>query len=241
MDKISIGHRTTLASHVYDAVRKAIVSRDLEPGSLYSVASIAERLDVSRTPVREALLKLQDQGMIKFERNRGARILSTTVRDLRELFSLRLLLEVPSAHIAAQRANSSDLTRLRNVESKCREAYLHYPEDIRRHLEPDAHFHQEIAKIAGNMRLASIVGDIFAQQMMADLSTADVRDRKQEIVADHSRIVEAISASDGKGAALAMRDHLIGSATALTSKETGEDGVDLAFFLGISAVSLALL
>lgn len=241
MDKISIGHRTSLASHVYDVVRKAIVSRDLEPGSLYSVASIAERLDVSRTPVREALLKLQDQGMIRFERNRGARILSPTVHDLREMFSLRLMLEVPSAHIAAGRASASDVKRLRVIESVSKEAYLRHPEDIRRHLEPDAHFHQAIAKIAGNMRLASIISDIFSQQMMANLTTADVSDRSHEIIADHNRIVEAISNGDCEGAALAMHDHLIASATALTSREMRDEDVDHTYFLGISAAALRKL
>jgi len=101
--------RKNLATHVYEAVRAAIASGELTPGSLYSVNTIAARLSVSRTPAREALLKLEDQGMVRFERNKGARILETSVHDLIELFSLRILLDTASAYRATQNANAADI------------------------------------------------------------------------------------------------------------------------------------
>ena len=87
----------TLATHTRQAVLAAIADGRLEPGGRYSVAQLAEQLGVSRTPVREALLVLEREGRVRFERNRGVRVLETTAADVAEVFELRLLLEVPAA------------------------------------------------------------------------------------------------------------------------------------------------
>jgi DNA-binding GntR family transcriptional regulator len=90
-------HRTpSLHQSLIDDLRAAIISGELAPRELYSVADIAAQFGVSRTPVREALLTLAGQGIVKFERNRGVRILEVTMSDLMEVFQLRLLLEPPA-------------------------------------------------------------------------------------------------------------------------------------------------
>src|ERR1700676_5360850 len=211
--------RKSLATHVYEAVRAAIASGELTPGSLYSVNTIAERLSVSRTPVREALLKLEDQGMVRFERNKGARILETSVHDLLELFSLCILLETASAYRAAQNANAADIERLRKLLKSTDEAYRKHPAGARTHLEPDAGFHKEIAVISGSRRMADIIDSVFDQQMIAELTSADVPSRTNEIVDDHHRIFDAIAQGNAKEAANSMRDHLTSSCRALVSKE----------------------
>jgi DNA-binding GntR family transcriptional regulator len=211
--------RKNLATHVYEAVRAAIASGELTPGSLYSVNTIAERLSVSRTPVREALLKLEDQGMVQFERNKGARILETSVPDLLELFSLRILLETASAYRAAQNAKPADIERLRKLLKSADDAYRKYPTGTRKHLEPDAGFHKEIAVISGSRRMADILDSAFDQQMIAELTSGDVPSRTNEIVDDHHRIFDAIAQGNAKEAANSMRDHLTSSCRALVSKE----------------------
>jgi DNA-binding GntR family transcriptional regulator len=87
----------TLAAHTRRAVLAAIADGRLEPGGRYSVAQLAEQLGISRTPVREALLVLEREGRVRFERNKGVRVLETTATDVAEVFELRLLLEVPAA------------------------------------------------------------------------------------------------------------------------------------------------
>src|SRR5437773_4607603 len=88
--------RESLAERVYEQIRNAIIMGELAPESRHSVNELATILSVSRTPVREALLKLADQGMVRFHRNVGVVILPTTIHDLEEVFSVRLLLEVPA-------------------------------------------------------------------------------------------------------------------------------------------------
>ena len=96
------GDRSTLTTRALEALRAAIVDGRLVAGERYSVAQLAERFGVSRTPVREALLVLERQGVVRFERNRGVRVLETTAHDLEEVFALRLLLEVPATRRACE-------------------------------------------------------------------------------------------------------------------------------------------
>ena len=95
-------------AHARAAVLAAIADGRLEPGGRYSVAQLAEQLGISRTPVREALLVLEREGRVRFERNRGVRILETTAADVAEVFELRLLLEVPAAAKACGAVDTGD-------------------------------------------------------------------------------------------------------------------------------------
>lgn len=228
MEPVNFG-RKSLAAHVYESVRTAIVVGELTPGSLHSVNDIAERLSVSRTPVREALLKLEEQGMVSFERNRGARILETTVHDLEELFSLRIVLEIPAAYRAAKRADAASIKKLHVLLNELNDAYRQESTNARAHLEPDARFHKGIAAMAGSRRLGTILDNLFDQQMIANGTSGGYTRSMEEIIDDHNRIFEAISRKDAPGAANAMRDHLLVSSRALVSKEAGSSEVGRSF------------
>lgn len=221
--------RKSLATHVYEVVRNAIVIGELTPGSLHSVNDISERLNVSRTPVREALLKLEEQGMVSFERNRGARILETTMHDLEELFSLRIIMEIPAAYRAARRADAVSLRKLQSHLTELTDAYRLEHSNARAHLEPDARFHKQIAAMAGSRRLGSILDNLFDQQMIADGTSGGYTREMESIIEDHVRIFEAISRRDAEEAANAMRDHLIISSRALVTKETGDSQIGQQF------------
>lgn len=219
----------SLATRIFEIVRNAIVVGEFAPGSLHSVQEIAEKLSVSRTPVREALLKLEELGMVSFERNRGARILETTVHDLEEIFSLRILLEVPAAYRAAQRITPADLRKLRLTLDEVENAYKSTSSNVRAHLEPDARFHRSIALISGSRRLAGILDNLFDQQMIAGGTSGGFTREMDSIYRDHERIYEQIALQDAQGAAAAMRDHLVTSARALVVKETGDAEAGTAF------------
>jgi DNA-binding GntR family transcriptional regulator len=213
-------NRDTLAGKVYESIRDAIVLGDLAPGSLQSVQKLASHLKVSRTPVREALLKLADQGMVRFERNRGARVLETTVHDLEQIFSLRLLLEVPATYRATQQIGTVELRQLRSALDAFRKKI--HNASTREHLELDARFHRVIMRASGNRRLADFVDSLRDLQMMRGLTTAPKTRALNEICDDHQRIYEQIVKRDPVGAAKAMRDHLAVSSRLLIAQETGD-------------------
>jgi DNA-binding GntR family transcriptional regulator len=184
MKKIE-SNRESLAEKVYEALRNAIIMGELAPGSLHSVPALAGALQTSRTPVREALLKLVDQGMVSFERNRGTRILQTTIHDIEEMFSLRLLLEVPATYRAAQQAGANDLKTMRGALNAMRRIAASKSSTPREHLEPDSRFHKAIMMASGNKRLANIVETLFDLQMSRGVSTWGINRATSDIYDDH--------------------------------------------------------
>jgi DNA-binding GntR family transcriptional regulator len=211
--------RVSLAEQVYDEIRNAIILGDLIPGSLHSVQEIASQLKVSRTPAREALLKLADQGMVRFERNRGARILETSVHDLEQVFSLRLLLEVPATYRATSLIGEEELRHLGHCIESFRKASVR---NTRKHLELDAKFHRIIMRACGNRRLADFVDTLRDLQMMRGASTVAKTRTLADVCDDHQRIFERIVARDPAGAASTMRDHIALTSRLLIAQETGE-------------------
>lgn len=223
----------SLGQKVYESLRDAIIHGELVPGSLHSVQSLAASLDTSRTPVREALLKLADQGMVKFERNRGTRILQTSIHDLEEMFSIRLLLEIPAAYRAAQQATASDLREMHRALDSMRRLSEQESASPKKHLEPDARFHRAIIIAAGNKRMAAIVDNIFNLQMIRGVSNWGISRSAAEICLDHEGILRHIENRDAAAAARAMRDHITVTARITIAQEArGEvaaDGFDLPF------------
>jgi DNA-binding GntR family transcriptional regulator len=212
--------RESLASQVYRALLEAIVVGELAPGSLHSVGKLAERIGVSRSPVREALITLADQGMVVFERNRGVRIEQTTAHDLEEVFSLRLLLEVPAAYRAAQQMQPDDVQRLAEALGTVEE-FAAAP-TVRTQQEMDFGFHRVILDAAGNRRLAAVIDNLWTHQRLRGVSTAGKTRELADIHQDHERIYRCIEGGDAKGAAIAMRDHLLTTGGLLLAQETGD-------------------
>jgi DNA-binding GntR family transcriptional regulator len=198
--------RETLTDRATDALRTAIVDGRLRAGELYSVAQLAEQLGVSRTPAREALLLLERRGMVRFERNRGARVLETSARDLDEIFALRLMLEVPAAEEAARRLGEEGLAEV-EAALAAMERQLDPPDETA-FMARDRAFHELLLRAAGNERLTAIVADLRDHVHLRGATTVGHGRDLRAIYEEHVRIVEALRAGDPAGAAEAMRRHL---------------------------------
>src|SRR3954464_7400919 len=104
----------SLREQAQQVIRASILAGELAAGEIYSASTLAARLAVSPTPVREAMLELANGGLVDPVRNRGFRILTPDEDDLDEISQLRLMLEAPSMRIVAERATDGDLRALRN-------------------------------------------------------------------------------------------------------------------------------
>lgn len=221
------GARLTLTDRAVAAIRAAIVDGRLRAGELYSVARLAERLQVSRTPVREALLLLERQGMVRFERNRGARVLESSAHDLDEVFALRLLLEVPAARRAAELLGETELEQLTQILAAMRE---HVGDaDERAFMAHDRRFHELLLAAAGNRRLVGVVGSLRDFVRFRGASTVGRGRDLQAIYDEHVRILDALRAGDPEAVGTAMRDHLVHTRELLLAADpagdpTAEDG-----------------
>jgi DNA-binding GntR family transcriptional regulator len=207
----------SLMNKVGDALHSAILSGELVAGQLYSVQDLAEVLGVSRTPVREALIRLASKGMVRFERNRGVRVLQSTPQDLEEVFELRLLLEVPAARLAVARMQAADVAELR----KCLDEMNGAAEsgDERSLVQHDRRFHAVILEAAGNHRLAVFVDSLRDLVLTRGVSTAGTSRTLRDIANEHVPILEKIEARDADGVAGAMHSHVLHTAQLLITQE----------------------
>lgn len=203
-----------IASDIRDAIRRGKLRR----GVLYSARELGERFGASRTPVREALLRLADLGLVKIERNRGARVLGPDGRGVVELCSLRVLLEPPAARMATAVMTSRDDEALAAELQTMRERPDAGPE----YFAADERLHDHILRASGNLRLAKFVGEL-RQTLALDGRLSVPRYQPVETaLRDHADIVDALRRRDGPGAEHAMRKHLLRSADLLVAN-TSED------------------
>jgi len=198
-------------------VRASIIGGELEPGELYSVAELAETLQVSRTPVREALIELATRGMVRFERNRGVRILGTSITDLEQIFEIRLLLEVPAARKAVRRMRPEEVKALRgHLTAMVRAAGAG---DVARLWVHDRQFHRALMVASGNRRLAEYVDTLRDMVLVRGVTTAGRARSLDAIVAEHRAILERVEAGDADGTAAALRVHIQQTARLLIAQE----------------------
>jgi DNA-binding GntR family transcriptional regulator len=214
---------TTTTDRVFGALRESIVTGEFPAGSLHSIYRLADLLEVSRTPVREAVLRLADIGLVSIERNRGVRIRGVTAEDVREVFELRLLLEVPAAAHAAAHADPASVAAITAELDRMREHAD--ADDEARFTEHDRALHQAVAGVLGNPRLQAEIATLRDSIQSRGASTIRRSRGMVELAGEHAPIVEAIVARDPQAAAAHMEAHLVRTATLLMDQVAG-DGVD---------------
>jgi len=203
------GRARSLRDAAYEAIKADILAGDLLPGSAISEAERAEALQTSRTPIREALQALAQEGLVEVFPKRGTFVARLSARDVRESFELREAVETACARLAAERRTDEDLEQMRAavIDPPAR------PVDDG-HYSRLADFHHVIVLAAQNRYLAQAFEDTASRIDLASRLASQV-DTHQEAGSTHLAVYEAIVRGDGEAAAEAMRRHLRGHAEAL--------------------------
>ncbi|MEU5607272.1 GntR family transcriptional regulator [Streptomyces sparsogenes] len=198
-----------LTDRVYEGVKAMIMDHEIAPGARVSIEGLARQLDVSATPVREALARLESERLVVKRPNAGYRATDLLDPDaLLDLFEMRLLLEPRAASLAAENASDGELRRLRAIVEEMRrqpdlgEKYS----DYRRFAALDQEFHDVLAQAAGRPLLADAVNRLHAHLHMLRLNSAP--GSVEATVAEHERILEALVRRNPEKAAEAMATHL---------------------------------
>jgi DNA-binding GntR family transcriptional regulator len=211
----------SLTARVRESLRDAIVRRDLAPGELYSVQKLADLFGVSRTPVREALLELAELELVRFERNRGVRIIQASPKDLLEIFRIRLLLEVPATHHATSLMSDKELAQLQSsLEQMATAAATEQDEAL--FMNHDRRFHVIILEATKNDRLVAYVEGLRDIVLTRGSSTLRSSRSFQDIVDEHEAILRKIEARDACAASSAMHAHIERTGTLLIEQVGGD-------------------
>lgn len=198
------------------AVRAAIDDGRMKPGVRYSVYQLAEALGVSRTPVREALLRLEEVGLIKFEARQGFRIQLPRAADIADIFAVRLALELPAVCRAASSPAPALAAALHRERALMLDAARSGGEDV--FMRHDLRLHDLILEWAGNQRARSIVRGLRETTRLLGASTAERTRTISDIADEHTPVVEAILADRPDDAVAAMRTHLVNTGRLLVGQ-----------------------
>jgi DNA-binding GntR family transcriptional regulator len=198
--------RRRVTDWVYEEVRQAVIELKLKPGEALREATIAEQLGVSKTPVREALARLEQEGLVETTSFKGAVVSGYSPEDLQEIYELRELLEGAAARAAATSASDETLKRLAALVSESRE--LGDRDDLEGLAVLLGDFDLVIFEQVTNERIRALIENLKAHLTRIGRLTEDIPGRVKASVAEHAVIVDAIGAHDPDEAERSMRRHI---------------------------------
>ncbi len=190
----------TSAERVYAELRSAILRGEYAPGERLRTAAIAERLGTSRTPVREALVLLEGDGLVELEPRRGALVRTFDPEDLIDLYEVRALLEARAAQRAATRITPQQVGDLEDV---CRRAERAGTDDLDTLLALNEEFHRIVIAAAGSPRTVAGIPGPFKVAFWG------VDEQRERSLADHREIASTLRAGSAERAETAMRLHIL--------------------------------
>ena len=193
------GRTIPLLSHqAYERIHGDILACVIAPGTEVSEAQLCSQYGLGKAPVRMALSRLAHEGLVRAVPRRGYRVAPITLKDIHDVFELRLMHAPAAARMAAGRV---DAARLRALDEACREGYqAGDARSIARFLEANREFHVAIAQAAGNARLAHAIAQLLGEMTRLLQLGLALRNRSQELQHEHRALVKALTRGDGETA-----------------------------------------
>jgi len=195
-----------LYEQVYKALRKALLQGQIKPGTRLTESRLATQLGVSRTPVREALRQLQQDGLVKV--GNGGRVLVPVpdTRDIEDLYECRILLEVRAVERAARQATESQLKTMEDALRAAEQALA--SGDPLEALQHNTGFHDLVARASGNSRLAELLDGVRAQILYMRAVVIQTPAIGTDVLREHRHLLDCLRRRDPVMAAEAARRHL---------------------------------
>jgi DNA-binding GntR family transcriptional regulator len=196
----------SLHDEVAEQLRELIFSGQVSPGDFLDEVKLAERLEISRTPLREALKVLTAEGLVRHEPRRGCFVNEVTEQDLDEIFPVLALLEGRCAYEAARHASDADLATLEDLHQKL--AKHARARRINEYYAANFAIHEAIILLANNRWLAGTIADLRKIVKLARLQQLHAPGRLDQSLSEHLAVFAAMKARDAEGADAAMRTHI---------------------------------
>lgn len=198
--------RSNQADVAYDALKRLILDGVLPAGAQMLEQEAAARLNMSRTPVREAMVRLRQEGMVEIRPRHGMRVLPVSARDMADIYDVLTALEGIAAEAVARKGIAArPLASLRAAVADMGKALE--AGDLIRWAEADERFHSQLVQLSGNTRLIQMVGQLWDQAHRARMLTLQLRPKPTNSVTEHAALVDAIASGDSVVARRIHEDH----------------------------------
>jgi DNA-binding GntR family transcriptional regulator len=204
--KINMSSYLPLRDIVFNTLRQAILKGELAPGERLMEVSLAQKLGVSRTPVREAIRKLELEGLVLMIPRRGAEVARISEKNLRDVLEVRRGLEDLAIELACARITDSQIVELKKANVNFENSLT--SNDVTAIAEADERFHEIIYKAAGNEKLVLVINNIKEQMYRYRLEYIKDGTKRQKLVSEHKEIVAALERRNLQEAQELMRNHI---------------------------------
>ncbi|MGP4111493.1 GntR family transcriptional regulator [Streptomyces sp. 4N509B] len=197
-------HRSRLADQAYELIKDRILSRQLLPGQRLSVPALAQELNLSRSPIREAVQRLVQEGLSTERPHQGAVVASADLSALVDLYQVRAELEGLSAELAATRGDAELAASLERIHADHRTAYeTNAAAEV---IRADTAFHARVLAASGNPELVRILQPVLQRMSLAMVAGGE--SWPAHALTEHQAVLDAIRAGDGALARARMTDHV---------------------------------
>jgi DNA-binding GntR family transcriptional regulator len=200
MQKLSAPQNLTALA--YESIKKSILEGNLGPDVRLTEESLSQQLGISKSPIREALNGLQNEGLIRIEPRRGAYLRRFSIKEVEDLYNLREALEVYAVSVA--RITPELIEELKSSVERTKKYLISH--DKIRHIEEDTRFHGIIAKATDNQELCRVLGNIQNQIWLLRCQTYNLS--SSSAPRTHAAILHAFEQGDREKAQIAMREHI---------------------------------
>jgi DNA-binding GntR family transcriptional regulator len=191
---------------VFNTLRQAILTGELKPGERLMEIHLADKLGVSRTPIREAIRKLELEGLVTMIPRRGAEVAQITEKSMNDVLEVRRALDALCAELACDRIDGEGLERLGDACGKFEEAIR--TKDVKEIARADVALHDIIVQATGNQRLIQLVNNLSEQMYRYRFEYIKDTSQHETLVEEHKVIYESILRKDKETAAQAARIHI---------------------------------
>ena len=197
----------SLEERVYLLLEEEILSGKLARGEQLREIALSEKLEVSRTPIRGALHRLAEEGLVELQTNKGATVIGITSDDIKDIYAVRMRLEGLAARLAATRMSDEDRSHLNEI-TELSEFYLKRGDDAKRS-ELDSEFHNTIFRASGSRHLNKILSDLHKNIKAYRRLSLKNTDRAEKSILEHKEILEAILKRDADEAERLTSIHVV--------------------------------
>lgn len=197
---------STIKEQVYTIIKKNILDGIYKHGTRLLENKIAEELNVSKSPIREALKELSGEGLVEIIPNKGAFVKQLTKQDIMDILEFRIIIEKYSIRKTIEKASSNSLKKLESLYNKMEEAYLE--KDVNKYALVDAQFHETIYVLSGNKLIHKVSSNIFYLFQPFCVLSLNSKKRFDSSIHEHKIVLDSILKRDFNRAWKTARKHL---------------------------------
>jgi len=198
--------KKTLHQEIANNLREMIMSGELREGDKIKENEFCELMDISKTPLREALRVLSAEGLIRLIPNRGSYVTTPTFEEIKEMFDVMSVLEGVCARTAAEKMSNIDYEKLKKIHLQLEENFR--LKDQKRYIRINNKYHSFVQELAGNKTLNQIVNGLRQKILLYRYKSLNLSGRFEQSIQEHRDLLEAFRKRDAEKAELLMKSHM---------------------------------